>query len=139
MLSMVLFCSDVLTSRALLAPEGCPSQGSPIPRPSKQPGLTHQPRAHTPTTSFIRLSQGSHTLGLLPSSPRPRYQAARDSPWAPETAGVIQTGQSHACLPCFAFPKETVISALVHSFHFLPLSPDWPPVVLHVTLACPSS
>lgn len=103
-------------SGPLLILEGCPSQGSLIPRVSKPLGLTNQSRAHLLTTSFLRFSPGCHPPGHLPSSPGHRSRTARDRPGAPEPVGVIQTGQSHACLPCSAFPKETTTDALVHSF-----------------------
>lgn len=46
---------------------------------------TNQSRSHTTTTSFVGLSQGSHTdpLSTCPNHQRARYQTTRGSPYAP--------------------------------------------------------
>ena len=87
---------------------------------------TNQSRAYTPTSSFTGLSQTRW-------SPGARYQATRDSLYAPEPAGTCQTGQTLTCLLWFAFPAEVTRKALAHLLLCLPTDPG----ASH-GLACPA-
>ena len=91
----------------------CSSQGESVPIDSKWitgervlHKQTNQSRAQTP--NFIKLLLYSRPLFPCPNHPRARYQTPRDNPCAPESAEIIQTGQSQNCLPCLvdSFPGK---------------------------------
>lgn len=86
-----------------------------LARGKSVPLLKQLMKSTSPTTSTPGLLY-SRPLYTYPKNPRIRYQTARDSPYSPELAEVVQTSQSKACLPCLAhsFSQKALYRVLAH-------------------------
>ncbi|KAG3266997.1 hypothetical protein H1C71_034441 [Ictidomys tridecemlineatus] len=93
-LCLVFF--DALLFGGLLTLETHPSVGQRTCLKMNIYMYTTQSRAPTPTISFIKISQGFSVLDFYPPalSLQGQVQTTRDSPYALEPTGIIQSSQS---------------------------------------------